>query len=165
VAQIQMIWNKLNPRERLTAWGALAIGIGWLIGLTASYGIGGGGLSLIGAIVVLIILYLKYAPNQRVTWPAPIPTIILVITAIVALGALLTLLNMLQLLGLVGYGFVAGAILAGLVTAAGAVLMVWGAWQEYQLTVATPNTPGPSTPVAPPPPPSPPSDTDHLPPA
>ena len=165
MAQIQEIWNKLNPRERLTAWGALAIAVGWLIGLTASYGIGGGGLSLIGAIVVVVILYLKYAPNQTITWPAPVATIILVISAIVALGALLTLLNMLQLLGLVGYGFVAGAILAGVVTAAGAVLMVWGAWQEYQLTAAAPAAG--TSPAAPPPPPAasaatsqPPSPTD-----
>ena len=150
MAQIQDIWGKFNARERLTAWGALAIAIGWIIGLTASYGIGGGGLSLIGAIAVLVILYLKYAPNQTITWPAPVATIILVISAIVAIGALLTLLDMLRLLGLVGYGFFAGAILAGVVTAVGAVLMLWGAWQEYQLTAAAPR---PST-GAPPPAPS-----------
>jgi hypothetical protein len=150
VAQIQEIWNKLNPRERLSAWGALAIAVGWIIGLTASYGLGGGGLALIGAIAVLVILYLKYAPNQTITWPAPVATIVLVISAIVAIGALLTLLDMLRLLGLIGYGFVAGAVLAGIVTAAGAALMVWGAWQEYQLTAATAR-PG-STSSAPPPP-------------
>ncbi len=83
---------------------------------------------------MLVIFYLKYAPNQSVAWPAPVPTIILVISAIVAIGALLTLLDMLRFLGLVGYGFVAGAILAGVVTAVGAVLMLWGAWQEYQLS-------------------------------
>ncbi len=169
MAQIQEIWSKLNPRERLTAWGALAIAVGWIIGLTASYGIGGGGLSLIGAIAVLVILYLKYAPSQNITWPAPVATIILVISAIVAIGALLTLLDMLRLLGLVGYGFVAGAILAGIVTAAGAVLMLWGAWQEYQLTAAAPGTSS-AAPTAPPPAPNagntqpaPPVDTDDSP--
>jgi hypothetical protein len=163
VAQIQEMWNKLNPRERLTAWGTLAVIIGWIIGLTASYGIGGGGLSLIGAIAVLVIFYLKYAPNQTVTWPAPVPTIVLVISAIVAIGALLTLLDMLRFLGLVGYGFVAGAILAGVVTAGGAVLMLWGAWQEYQLT-APATRPGSTPPPAPPAPEPPaPSDMDDRP--
>ena len=176
--QIQEIWSKFNPRERLSAWGALGIAVGWIIGLTASYGFGGGGLALIGAIVVLIILYLKYAPNQNMTWPAPVATIVLVISAIVALGALLTLLDMLRLLGLIGYGFVAGAVLAGIVTAAGAALMVWGAWQEYQLTApgsaASAVTPPPAQAAWATPPPAPgadtvqppsASDTDDLPPA
>ena len=109
--------------------------------------------------MVVVILYLKYAPNQTITWPAPVATIILVISAIVALGALLTLLNMLSLLGLAG-GFFAGAILAGLVTAAGAALMVWGAWQEYQLT-APAAKPAPGAATAPPPPPA--ADTDDTP--
>jgi hypothetical protein len=181
VPQIREFWNKLNARERLTTWGALAVVVGWIIGLTASYGIGGGGLSLIGAIAVVVILYLKYAPNQTITWPAPVATIILVISAVVAIGALLTLLDMLRFLGLVGYGFVAGAILAGIVTAAGAALMVWGAWQEYQLTAParTPGAPGTTAPPpaastwTPPPPAAPTqttqppaaSDTDDRPPA
>ncbi|HEX7950533.1 MAG TPA: hypothetical protein VF494_09305 [Candidatus Limnocylindrales bacterium] len=160
MAQLQETWNKLNPRERLTGWGALAIAVGWVIGLTASYGLGGNSLALIGAIVVVVILYLKYAPGQSVAWPAPVPTIILVISAIVALGALVTLLNLVGFLGIAG-GFFAGAILASLVTAAGAVVMVWGAWQEYQLTAAAPG-PGPSSPTVQPPSAS---DNDDLPPA
>jgi hypothetical protein len=85
-------------------------------------------------------------------------------------GALLTLLDMLRFLSLVGYGFVAGAILAGVVTAAGAAVMVWGAWQEYQLT-ATAVRPGSAGSVTPPAPstgnsqPPSASDTDDLPPA
>lgn len=133
MAQIQEMWTKLNPRERLSAWGALGIAVGWIVGLTASYGLGGNSLALIGAIAVVAIFYLKYAPNQTIAWPAPVPTIVLVISAIVALGAILTLLNLMSFLGIAG-GFFAGAILASLITAAGAVVMVWGAWQEYQLT-------------------------------
>jgi hypothetical protein len=164
VAQIQEMWNKLNPRERLSAWGAIAIAIGWIVGLTASYGLGGNSLALIGAIAVVVILYLKYAPNQSITWPAPIPTIILVISAVVAIGAILTALNLLSFLGIAG-GFFAGAILASLVTAAGAIVMVWGAWQEYQLTAPAAGT----RPAAPAPPPAapaasaPPSDMDNTP--
>jgi hypothetical protein len=163
VAQFQEMWNKLNPRERLTAWGTFAVIIGWIIGLAASYGIGGGGLSLLGAIAVLVILYLKYAPSQTIAWPAPVPTIILVISAVVAVGALLTLLDMLRFISLVGYGFVAGAILAGVVTAGGAVLMLWGAWQEYQLTApsAAPRSSAPAmSPPAPSVPPAEPPSTD-----
>jgi hypothetical protein len=148
VAQIQEMWKKLNPRERLSAQGAAVIAVGWLIGLTASYGIGGNSLALLGAIAVVVILYLKYAPNQTVTWPAPIPTIILVISAVAAFGALLTALNLVSSLGIAG-GLYLGALLASLVTAAGAVMMAWGAWQEYQLTApaAASQTP-PATPGA-----------------
>lgn len=78
----------------------------------------------------------------------------------IAIGALLTLLDMLRLLGLVGYGFVAGAILAGVVTAAGAVLMLWGAWQEYQLTAPGTRTDSAAPTTAPPP-----TDNDDVPPA
>jgi len=163
VAQIQEIWNKLNPRERLTTWGALGIAVGWIIGLTASYGLGGNSLALIGAIAVVVILYLKYAPNQTIAWPAPVATIILVISAIVALGAILTLLNLVGFLGIAG-GFFFGAILASLVTAAGAVVMVWGAWQEYQLTTPTSRTTTMSAPPsAPTPQPPAASDTDNTP--
>ena len=158
MAQIQEIWNKLNPRERLSGWGALAIAIGWIIGLTAPFGIGSSSLALIGAIAVAVIFYLKYSANQGIAWPAPVPTIVLVISAIVAVGALLTLLNLLSWLGDAG-GFLAGGLLASAVTAAGAVLMLWGAWQEYQLT-APATTPGAAVPPMAPPAPQPPAAAD-----
>ena len=167
--QVQEVWNKLNPRERLTAIGALVVGLGWIIGLAGSFGLGGNTIALVGAIVVLVILFLKYSPNQSVTWPAPIPTIVLAISAIVALLALIGLLQWLSLGGLSYFG---AAIIAAIVTAVGAALMAWGAWQEYQVTKsAVGSSPTSVPPASPPPAPTPTtpppsaSDTDDLPPA
>jgi hypothetical protein len=169
VAQVQEVWNKLNPRERLTASGALVVMLGWILSI-AGYGAGAGTVSLLGAIAVLAILYLKYTPNQNITWPAPIPTIILAISAIVALLAALDVLTSLNFLRIFGFGL---GIIALIVEAIGAALMVWGAWQEYQLTrpaststpVGTTTPPPTTTPTTPPPttPPAP-SDTEDLPP-
>lgn len=172
--QVQEVWNKLNPRERLTAIGALVVALGWIIGLAGSFGLGGNTIALLGAIAVLVILFLKYSPNQNITWPAPVPLINLGISAIVALLALLGLVQWLQL---AGFGsFLGAAIIAAIVTAVGAALMIWGSWQEYQLTKPAttsapassppPAAPPPAAPVAPPPAAyEPPSDTDDLPPA
>jgi len=169
VPQVQEVWNKLNPRERLTAIGALVVALGWIIGLAGSFGLGGNTIALLGAIAVLVILFLKYSPNQNITWPAPVPLINLGISAIVALLALLGLVQWLQL---AGFGsFLGAAIIAAIVTAVGAALMIWGSWQEYQLTKpattsAPASSPPPAAPVAPPPAAyEPPSDTDDLPPA
>ena len=143
--QIQEVWNKFNPRERLTAMGALAVAVGWIISLAGSFGLGGNTIALVGAIVVLVILFLKYSPNQSITWPAPVPLIILGISGIVAL-LLLGLINF-PAPGLAGgfRGFFGAAIIAAIVTAVGAGIMVWGAWQEYQLTAGkTPGAAGPA---------------------
>jgi hypothetical protein len=178
VPQVQEVWNKLNPRERLTAIGALVVALSWIVSL-AGYGVSAGTISLLGAIAVLVVLYLKYNPNQSVTWPAPIPTIVLAISGVVALLAAIDVLTSLRYLGLFGFGV---GIVALILEAVGAALMVWGAWQEYQLTkpattsasasstTPPPAAPPPAAPTAPPPAspstyePSA-SDTDDLPPA
>jgi hypothetical protein len=158
------IWQKFNSRERLTAIGAGLIIIGWLVSLT-SFGVGTGVISLLGAIAVLAILYIKYAPNMNVAWPAPVSLLILAISAIVALLALIGLLSLLPYLSLLG--FFGGGLLAWLIGIVGAALMVWGAWQEYQIdkpampnfgggmgtrtgTGTTPTAPPTSAPPAPP---------------
>lgn len=169
MAQFQEVWNKFNPRERISGIGAGLIILGWIVSL-ASYGVGAGTVALIGAIAVLAILYLKYAPNQNITWPAPTSLLILGISAVVAL---LVLLDLLRVLGVLSF-FGATAILAILLEVAGAAVMAWGAWQEYQVDKpampdfspktatppATPSAPAPSasapsasapsTPAAPP---------------
>ena len=71
MAQVQEIWNKFNPRERLTGIGALVIILGWIVGLTAR-GLGIGSLGLLGAVAVLVVLYLKYA-NPDIKWPVARP--------------------------------------------------------------------------------------------
>ena len=170
MAQVQDVWNKLNPRERLTATGALVVVLGWIVSL-AGFGAGAGTVSLLGAIAVLAIFYLKYTPTQNITWPAPIPTIVLGISAIVALLAVLDVLTSLNFLRIFGFGL---GIIALIIEAIGAALMVWGAWQEYQLTrpastsaslgtTAPPPAATSASPTATPPPPTS-SDTDNLPP-
>jgi multisubunit Na+/H+ antiporter MnhG subunit len=129
-------YTKLNANERLAAIGAAVLVIAWLVGVVVGYGVGVSTVGLIGAIIVLAIYFLKYSPTQTVTWPAPIPTIVLVVAAI---SALLTLLDVVQLLR-----FLDGIDwLVAIASVAGAALMVWGAWQEYQaMPKATPPTSG-----------------------
>jgi hypothetical protein len=174
------IWEKFNPRERLTAIGAALVILGFIVSI-AGYGIGAGTVSLLGAIAVLAIYYLKYAPNQNITWPAPVPLLVLGIAGIVAVLAALDVLTSLKYLGLLGVGI--GA-LALVLEAVGAGLMAWGAWQEYQIekppmpnfTGGGASTPPPPPPAAPPSyptsapsapaaPPTTPDDTEGAPPA
>ena len=169
MAQVQEVWNKLNSRERLAATGALIILLAWVVGLVG-YGIGAGTISLLGAVAVLAIYYLKYSPNQTMTWPAPIPTIVLGISAVVALLAAIDLLQWLRFFG--SFSLFGISIVAVVLAAVGAALMAWGAWQEYQATASTTSaassvsTPAaPSAPAAPSTPPPTMSDTDDVPPA
>ena len=129
-------YTKLNANERLAAIGAVVLVIAWLVGVVVGYGVGVSTVGLIGAIIVLAIYFLKYSPTQTVTWPAPIPTIVLIVAAV---SALLTLLDVVQLLR-----FLDGIDwLVAIASVAGAALMVWGAWQEYQaMPKATPPASG-----------------------
>ena len=158
------IWDKFNPRERMTAAGAGIVIVAWLVGLVAR-GFGVGSIALIGAIAVLVILYLKYAPNQNITWPIATSLLILGISALVALFAVLTLLDWLGYIG----GLSMTATLSLLLYVIGAAVMAWGAWQEYQIDKpAMPNfggtsAPPPATPPAPPTSPSAPPTTPSAP--
>src|SRR5512143_1712959 len=98
---LQDLWNKFNPRERISAAGAGILILAWLVGIVAR-GFGVGSIALLGAIAVLAILYLKYAPNQNIQWPIATSLLILGISALVALFALLTLLDWLGYASLLG---------------------------------------------------------------
>jgi hypothetical protein len=181
VAQVQDIWKQFNPRERLSAIGAGLIILGWIVGLTTLYGIGASAISVLGAIAVLVIFYMKYA-NPSMVWPAPVSLIVLAISGIVGLLELLHLIQWLGFAGLPGAGLLIVALLLSVV---GAAVMLWGAWQEYQIVKpAMPNlgstprstttTPPPAAPPAASPPPAAPAappayppadDTDEAPPA
>jgi hypothetical protein len=139
---ITAFWNKLNANEKLVGYGIIVILVSWLIGLVLGGGIGSSW-SFVAAIVVAVIYWLKYAPNQSITWPAPIPLIVLVISGIAALLSILGLLSLLGLLGFLGIGF----LIAVLGNAIGAGMMAYGAWKEYQLM---PKTTAPGGPTAPP---------------
>ena len=142
-----VFWNKLNANEKLVGYGIVVILVAWLVGLVG----GGFGSSwaFIAAIAVGVIYWLKYAPNQSITWPAPIQTIVLVISGIAALLSLLGLLTLLGFLGLLGPMYLISVV----GNAVGAGLMAYGAWKEYQAMPKT--TPPASTP--PPAPPAPPA--------
>ena len=146
------IWEKFNPRERQAAIGAALVILGFIVSI-AGYGIGAGTISLLGAIAVLAIYYLKYSPNQNINWPIPVPLLVLGIAALVALLAAIDVLTSLRFLGLLGFGI--GAI-ALVLEAVGAGLMAWGAWQEYQVEKpAMPNfSAGTTSPPASTPPPA-----------
>ena len=140
---LQAFWNKLNANEKLVMYGAGLAVIAFLIGAIGSGGyFGSGGGDLIAAIAVAVIYWLKYSPN-KINWPAPVQTIVLVIAGIAAIFALLGLLAWVGFFGLGLYG------IAILVNAVGCGIMAYGAWKEYQ---AMPKTA--STPPAPPAPPA-----------
>lgn len=129
-------YNKLNANERLVAIGAVIVIVSFLVGMVAAYGFGGT-ITLVGALAVLVIYFLKYSPTQSMTWPMPVQTIVLAISAISAVLAIIGVLPVLGLLGLLGIG----GVLAGLGTLVGSLIMAWGAWQDYQ---AMPKTTPPS---------------------
>lgn len=131
--QIQAMWAKLNANERLVSYGAIIVLISWLVGLFA----GSGGFGFITAVVVLVIYWLKYTPNQSITWPLPVPTLVLLITGISALFAVLTVLPLLGALGFFYYGGI--WILAYLADVVGVVVMAYGAWREYQAAPKAPS--------------------------
>jgi hypothetical protein len=123
---LQEIWNKFNPRERLSAIGAGVIIVGWLISLT-SFGVGGSVLALLAGLIVLGVLYAKHAPNLKVAWPVDPSLINLAVSGLAALLVLVGLLSWVGFLGLYG----GTALIALLLTVVGTALLVWGAWQEY----------------------------------
>ncbi|HXG26745.1 MAG TPA: hypothetical protein VNL94_07840 [Candidatus Binatia bacterium] len=144
---VQEFWNKLNANEKLVMYGVIAVFIAFLVGIVAGGYFGGtGSFGLVGAIAIVVIYWLKYAPNTNISWPAPIPTIVLVIAGIDAIFAVLGLLSW---LGIFGFSLFALAIV---INAIGCGLMAYGAWKEYQATpkAAPPSTPPSSAPPAPP---------------
>jgi multisubunit Na+/H+ antiporter MnhG subunit len=123
-------WNKLNAKERLAGIGAIVIIVSWLVGIASGVGFGSS-IALIGAIIVLVIYYLKYSPTQNVNWPSPVPTIVLIVSGIVAILAILGALSILSFLGAFAtYSILYTISVIG--TVVGALIMVWGAWQDYQ---------------------------------
>ncbi|NJD29770.1 MAG: hypothetical protein FIA92_15950 [Chloroflexi bacterium] len=132
---IQEFWGKLNPNERMVAWGAIAIIVLSILG--------GGWLGLIGAAAVLVIYWLQYSPDQNIKWPAPVPLIVLVISAVLAISAVLGVLTVFGFAGMgfglaygLGFGLLGGLyvlyMIAAIVGLIAAAAMALGAWREYQ---------------------------------
>ena len=147
MAQIQAMWGKLNPNERLAGYGGIVLVVVAIIGFILRWN-DGPTLALIAGILALGVLYLKYAPNMNITWPLPPATILLGIGAV---ALILLVLNTLRYLEwLIG---VDAIVLLGLPI--GAALVAWGGWQEYQ--TARPTEPASAPPTSAPPPSGPPA--------
>lgn len=135
---ISAFWNKLNANEKMVMYGAIIVVIAFLIGLVGSSGFGSASTDLVAAIAITVIYWLKYSPN-KIKWPAPVQTIVLVIAGIAAIFAILAALGAVAFLfsfGLFGIGLIVNAV--------GCAVMAWFAYKEYQ---AMPKA------AAPPPPP------------
>ncbi len=146
---VNEFWRKLNANERLAATGAIVVLAAWLVGVVTGGGIGASW-SFIAAIVVLAIYWLKYSPSQSINWPAPIPTIVLVVAGLAAVFAVLGLFTVLSFIGALSLfvGFFLGLVIAIIANAIGAVMMALGAWREYQAMPKTAPPPPPPPPVA-----------------
>jgi hypothetical protein len=141
MAQVQEVWNKLNPRERFTTFGVGMVVVGFLLSVL-DYSAGGTTLSLLAALGVLVVFYLKYSPSSNVNWPAPVPTIVLGLSVVALIAAALEVLRWVSfilnnLLGL----WSAGTI----IILVGTIVMVWQSWLEYQ---AQPASAAPAAPAA-----------------
>ena len=132
-------WKKLNANEKMVMYGGGIVVVAFLLGL-AGGGLGSyAGSDILGVIVVGVIYWLKYSPN-KITWPAPVQTIVLVITGIAAIFGLLG--------GVYALSYIASLWgLATIVNAVGVVMMAWFAYKEYQ---AMPKPAAPAPPTTPP---------------
>ena len=144
MAQVQEVWNKLNPRERFTTFGVGMVVVGFLLSVL-DYSAGGTTLSLLAALGVLVVFYLKYSPNSNVNWPAPVPTIVLGLSVVALIAAALEVLRWVSfilnnLLGL----WSAGTI----IILVGTIVMVWQSWLEYQAAQPASSAAAPAAPAA-----------------
>lgn len=137
---VQEFWKKLNANEKMVMYGAAIVVVAFLVGIVGSYGFGSASTDLIAAIAIAVIYWLKYSPN-KINWPAPVPTIVLVIAGIAAIFAILAALGAVGLL--FGFGLFGISLI---INAVGCAMMAWFAYKEYQ---AMPKVPAPpSTPPA-----------------
>jgi hypothetical protein len=141
---VTQFWNKLNANEKMVMYGGIVIIIAFLVG-TVGGGYGSASGDVIAAIVIGVIYWLKYSPN-KITWPLPVQTLVLIIAG---LAAVFAILGLLAWLGFFGFSLFALAIL---LNAVGCGMMAYFAWKEYQVMpkAATPATPAPPAPPAPP---------------
>ena len=159
---IQQTWGKLNANERMASSGALLVLVAFVLGIVFGGFLGMGGTGIVGvlaAIALLVVYYLKYDPNTKITWPAPIPVVAFAIGGITGVIALLALLSILGILGVLAtYGGFT-YLLAPIVNVVGAVMMGWFTYKEWQAYKASVPAAPPVVPAAPPvPPDAPPAD-------
>jgi hypothetical protein len=148
---VQELWAKLSAGEKFIVYGAVAVVVGWIVGLILGSvnecaGIAVAGLScsvnyfswstagltailsLVLAIAAVAVLYLKSAPNTNITWPMPVAQILLGVCGAGGILAVITaLLNVTN--GLPSPPI--GMYIADLLLVAGGAVMGWFAYQGY----------------------------------
>lgn len=139
---VMQFWGKLNSNEKMVMYGAIIVVIGFIVGIIGSYGFGSASTDLVAAIAVAVIYWLKYSPN-KINWPAPVATIVLVIAGIAAIFAILGALTAITFL--FGFGLYGIALI---VNAVGCAMMAWFAYKEYQAMPKTAAPPPPAPPAA-----------------
>jgi hypothetical protein len=157
---VNEILAKLNQNEKLIGGGAIVWIVGWLVGFllasvsyagfsagnvfNSSGGTGLGFIGLLGALAAIAVLYLKYAPNQNIKWPAPLSLIMFVIGIVVGVVALYLLYqnwtNSNDWNSVTGFCSLAGtgcpswpmtAWIAVILIVIGAALMVYASYMEW----------------------------------
>ena len=138
---------KLTKNEKLIGIGAAVVAVAWVLGLVITsgwYGSSGaqmtGLLAVLAAAAAVVVLYLKYAPNTNITWPAPLPVILLGIAAVAGAAALIGLLQAFTYDPFGGYGALISQYgggkpvtiyLAAAGVVVGAGLMVYAAYLDW----------------------------------
>ena len=117
--------NRLAAGERVTAIGAIVVVISALLGIVSGFGMAI--IPLLGAIAALVVLYLNHSSTQSVSWPAPVPLVLLGISAVTAVLAVVLVMPFLSILAFFGIG-----MLALIALVIGSLIMIAGSWQEYQ---------------------------------
>lgn len=150
---LKELWAKVNANQKFVVYGAVGVLVGWLVGqfiaTSSSPGIsylgttiggysiswfsaGNAGLfailGLLLAIVAVVVLYLKLAPNMNITWPMPFAQILLGICgAVLVCGVLVVLMQF-------SYGLSGAPVtmwLADLIFVGSGAVMAWFAYQDY----------------------------------
>ena len=123
-----MDFGKLSSNERLAAIGAIAAIVGPILA-TAGLGFGAGGLTLLLAIAMLVIVFLpQFSPQTQL--PGSKGSLMVIVGGIAAVSAGLALLSSIGYLSFFGSNIV--SVLGWLIGIGGGLLMGWAGWQEFQ---------------------------------
>jgi hypothetical protein len=109
----------------VTAIGAIVVVISGLLAMVSGFGTAI--IPVLGAIAALVVLYLSRSSTQSVSWPAPVPLVLLGISAVTAVLTVVLVMPFLSILALFGI-----AMLALIALVIGSLVMIAGSWQEYQ---------------------------------
>lgn len=149
---LQEVWAKISAQERLIVFGGAAVLVGWLVGqfiatvnLCGGLNIAGyscpsfsyfsagnsGSFAILGltaAIVAVVVLYLKVAPNMNINWPMPVAQILLGVCVVTLVcGALVVLMQL-------SYGLSGAPItmwIADVIFVGGGAAQAYGAYMGY----------------------------------